>query len=419
MHSDKYDEYYDNYYEDYFSDEITPDFLKPKKGRFISAVVVLIFIVGVFSVSGFHLLDDDESFSESENRVLAQMPEFSLSAIADGSFMSDFEAYLADQFPLRDKLISFKTFADRTIGKSEENGVYIGKDGFLFDSQTSYDETQVKKITDAVTKFSKEYPGIKRAFVLAPNSSYIYSEQLPKYLELPNQRSQIRNIYNALKADKKMTWVNVCHLLENAAKGDELLYYKTDHHWTTRAAKIVFDDIKTQWKLSPSVTFYYSDSEEPEYEFYKVSTTFQGTLSSTAGVHTSYDEIEICIPKKSRGTYVVNYEKEGRTSASLFENEKLTHKNQYEVFLGGNYDKVVITTVSQTDNSLLLIKDSYANCMIPMLTPYFNKIVVIDPRYLTDSLESIIKENEFSHMMYLYNLNTLLEDNSLADCLAS
>lgn len=411
MYSDKFDEN--------FSDEIMPELITPQKGKLISAIVVLVFIVGVFSVAGFHLLDDDKSFSESENRVLAQMPEFSFSAIADGSFMSDFEAYLTDQFPLRDKLIAFKTFADRTMGKSEENGVYIGKEGFLFDSQTDYDEARVKEITKAVLNLSKKYPKIKKTFILAPNSSYIYSDKLPEYLELPNQRSQIRDIYNILKADKSMTWVNVCHLLENAKDEEKLLYYKTDHHWTTRAAMIVFDYLKAQWKLSPTGNSYSSADKEPKYDFYTVSTTFQGTLSSTAGVHNSFDEVEICIPQKSQGTYVVSYEKEGRAEASLFDNEKLSHKNHYEVFLGGNYDKVVITTVAQTKNTLLLIKDSYANCMIPMLTPYFNKIVVVDPRYLTDSLESIIKENEFTHMMYLYNLNTLLEDSSLVDCLAS
>ena len=116
---------------------------------------------------------------------------------------------------------------------------------------------------------------------------------------------------------------------------------------------------------------------------------------------------------------MVNLESSGEKTASLFFKDKLTKKNHYEVFLGGNYDKVIITTVSQSDRSLLLIKDSYANCMIPMLTPYFNKIVVIDPRYLTDSLDSIIKENDFTHMMYLYNANTLFEDNSLISCLES
>ena len=116
---------------------------------------------------------------------------------------------------------------------------------------------------------------------------------------------------------------------------------------------------------------------------------------------------------------MVNFESSGEKTASLFFKDKLQQKNQYEVFMGGNYDKVIISTVSQSGRSLLLIKDSYANCMIPMLTPYFSKIVVIDPRYLTDSLDSIVKENDFSHMLYLYNINTLLEDNSLVPCLES
>ena len=134
---------------------------------------------------------------------------------------------------------------------------------------------------------------------------------------------------------------------------------------------------------------------------------------------TREDKIEICVPKKSEGTYVVNFESSGDKTASLFFKDKLKNKNHYEVFLGGNYDKVIISTVSPSKRSLLLIKDSYANCMIPMLTPYFNKIVVIDPRYLTDSLDSIVKENDFSHMMYLYNVNTLFEDSSLVSCLES
>jgi hypothetical protein len=125
------------------------------------------------------------------------------------------------------------------------------------------------------------------------------------------------------------------------------------------------------------------------------------------------------VPNDSEGTYVAHFESTGEKTASLFFEDRLGEKNQYEVFLGGNYDKVIISTTTSVNRNLLLIKDSYANCMIPMLTPYFSKIVVIDPRYLTDSLDSIIKENDFSHVMFLYNVNTLLEDNSLVPCLES
>ena len=411
MSSDKYDN---------TNSERSQESSYTEKGAMVAVAVILIFLMSIFGIAGLHILTDDKDFSESENRVLADMPGLTLSGIFDGSFMKDFESYLTDQFPLRDKLISLKTYADRVVGRDEENGVYIGKDDFLFDSQSEYNETQVKEITDAVVKFTKSNKNIKRAFLLAPNSSYIYADKLPRHLEMPNQRDQIRDIYKLLKKDSKMTWVNICSLFERSVKeSDTLLYYKTDHHWTTRAAKKVFNVLKDKWGLTKTGSIYESAEAEPKYSFYTVSTTFQGTLSSTAGVHDTYDNVEICMPEKSKGTYVVNFESASQKTSSLFFNEKLEHKNHYEVFLGGNYDKVIITTVSESPNTLLLIKDSYANCMIPMLTPYFSKIVVIDPRYLTDSLDSIVKENDFTHILFLYNLNTLLEDTSLAQCLAS
>lgn len=411
MYSDKKETNYD--------ERAESEYNNLSKGKIIGLVMVLVFIVGIFSVTGLHILVDDKEFSENENRVLASMPKISLSSLADASFMNDFETYLTDQFPFRDSFISIKTFCDRVLGKNKENGVYIGKDGFLFDSQSEYDEDKVENITNAILDFSEKNKNLKKMFILSPNSSYIYSDKLPDYLELPNQSEQIDKIYSLL-SDKSITKLDVCSLFEKSReKDDYLLYYKTDHHWTTKAAKKVFNSLESKWKLSTSGTPYSNTKIEPKFEYYTVSTTFQGTLSSTAGVHDTYDEVEICLPKNSQGTYVVNFEQSGEKTASLFFKDKLENKNHYEVFLGGNYDKVIISTVSQSDNTLLLIKDSYANCMIPMLTPYFNKIVVVDPRYLTDSLDSIIKEEDFTHVLFLYNLNTLLEDNSLAQCLAN
>lgn len=383
-----------------------------KKGAIISIAMIWLFCLVVFGMAGLHIFTADKSFSESENRVLSQMPKLTVSSIADGSFMKEFETYLTDQFPFRDGVISLKTMADRILGKNEENGVYIGKDGFLFDSQTPFDGKHIVEIGEAVTSFTKKYKNYKVAFVLVPNSTYVYSEYMPDYLEMSDQRMLIGSVHKQIKNDKVL-WPAAAKLMKDKAAKTQL-YYKTDHHWTTRCAYLLFKEICLSWSLEKSVK-----DINKKFEFHKVSTTFEGTLASTSGVHGVTDEIEICLPKKSEGTYVVNFESSGEKTASLFFPDKLQQKNQYEVFMGGNYDKVIIDTVSPSLRSLLLIKDSYANCMIPMLTPYFSKIVVIDPRYLTDSLESIIKENDFSHVMFLYNINTLLEDNSLVPCLES
>ncbi len=383
-----------------------------KKGAIISIVMIWLFCLVVFGVAGLHLLTDDKSFSESENRVLSQAPKLSIASIADGSFMKEFETYLTDQFPFRDGIISLKTVADRILGKNEENGVYIGKEGFLFDTQTPFDGKHIVEIGKAVTKFTKDYDRLKSAFLLVPNSSYVYSEYMPKYLEMSDQRVLIRSVHNQIKNDSVL-WPGAAKLLKDNADKTQL-YYKTDHHWTTRGAYLMFRELCLSWGFEKT-----AKDINKNFEFHKISTTFEGTLASTSGVHDTQDEIEICLPKNSEGTYVVTFESSGEKTASLFFPDKLEQKNQYEVFMGGNYDKVIIDTVCPSGRNLLLIKDSYANCMIPMLTPYFSKIVVIDPRYLTDSLESIIKENDFTHMLFLYNINTLLEDNSLVPCLES
>ncbi len=383
-----------------------------KKGAFISLIMIWFFCLIIFGVAGLHLVADDSKFSESENRVLSAFPKLSVATIADGSFMSDFESYLTDQFPFRDSIISLKTFADRIIGKNEENGVYIGKEGYLFDTQTPLDSKHIKEIGKAVLEFKEKHSKLETAFLLAPNSTYVYSEYLPKYLELPDQRWLIRAVHREID-DESLLWPAASKILKNNAS-DSQLYYKTDHHWTTRGAYLLFKEICLGWGLETS-----SKAIDKKFEFYEVSNTFEGTLASTSGVHGTKDMVEICLPKKSEGTYVANFESSGEKTASLFFKDKLMQKNHYEVFMGGNYDKVIISTVASSGRSLLLIKDSYANCMIPMFTPYFSKIVIIDPRYLTDSLDSIVKENDFSHLLYLYNINTLLEDSSLVPCLGS
>lgn len=354
------------------------------------------------------LLIPDKEMSEKENRVLTQKPALTLSSITSGKFMKDFESYLTDQFPLRDKVISFKTFVDRCVGKKEENGVLIGKDGFLFEKQTGFDEENVKSLASAVNKFAKSNKSLKKAFILSPNSSYVLSDCLPTGIRPESQKDQLSAVKEQLDTSR-ISWISCIKAFESQEDKTEL-FYRTDHHWTTKAAYLAFQSLADKWKLS---------FDKTKYEFSSVSESFQGTLASSSGVGSSTDEIQICVPTSPKISYVVNFESSNKKTATLFDKDKLSQKNQYEVFLGGNYDKVIISTSANTDNTLLLFKDSYANCMIPMMTPYFSKIVVIDPRYFSDSLSDIMKEYNFTHALFLYNLNTFLADTSLVDALAS
>lgn len=371
---------------------------------FLCLTVCFCFIIGVGGLVNF--IAKDRDFSESENRVLASFPKLTLSSIADGTFMKNFETYMSDQFVLRDRMISLKSYFDRLSGMRESNGVYIADDGFLIEKPSKYTAKKAKAMTKSINSFMKKYPEITKMVAISPNASYIYSEKLPSGIELHSQYSELKGILNRLEGEN-YSFLNVTKALKNAKEKSDV-FYRTDHHWTTRGAYAVFKAIADKWNL---------DRSQVKYKFLTVSSDFEGTLASKTGIHDNKDKIEICLPKNSEGSYIVSYESQDKRTTSLFEPSKLQQKNKYEVFLGGNYDKVVIDTVSKSRATLLIIKDSYANCLIPMLTPYFAKIIVVDPRYMTESVHNVMDEYNISHVLFLYNLNTFLQDTSLEDAL--
>ena len=368
----------------------------------LSIIMTALFSLIIVSVSLFFVFSSDKEMSESENRVLAQRPALTFSSLADGSFMTDFESWLADQFPLREKIIQLKTEADRLVGIKEENGVYIGKNGFLFEKQSSYNSEKMNGVFSTLNSFSKKNKSIKTAFVLSPNSSALLSQYLPSFVAEESQKSQLKAAEEALSKGK-IQFID-CYSVFEKQEDKEKLFYKTDHHWTSHAALEAFRALMKNWKIDISKT---------KFEFQTVSSSFQGTLASSSQVRVVSDSVEICFPSEPKVSSVLYYEAQGTKTASYFDKSKLENKNHYEVFMGGNFDKIIISTSAETENALLILKDSYANCMIPMFAPFFSKIVVVDPRYCSDKLSEIMKDYDFSHMAFIYNLNTFLEDTSL------
>ncbi len=380
--------------------------------RNYTTLVCLVIAVAFAAFLALHtllfLVTPDLELSENENRTLQQRPKLTLSALADGSYMKKFETYLSDQFPNRDGLISFHSFFATLTGHREENGVYLGRRGFLFEKQTPLNEDVLQKTTDAINTFLEREKHAKSAMILAPNSSYVLQKYMPYHLHEDDQKQQLTAVKNALQGDK-FSWISVLKAYEKV-EDPTTLYYRTDHHWTTLAAQRAFLSLSSKWELG---------AKSSQFTMEPVSDRFSGTLASSYGERKIRDVLYVCAPKKANGTYTVSYPTQGKVTASVFDTSKLEQKNQYEVFLGGNFDKIEITTTAESEDTLLLFKDSYANCLIPMLTPYFSKIVVIDPRYFSDSLGDVLEDTDFTHVLFVYNLNTFLADKSLSGVLAS
>mgnify|MGYP004564686313 CR=1 FL=1 len=381
--------------------------LRRKRNRELQGGYLLLMLTAFVLIWGIiGLLTPDRAFSDNENRVLAQRPKLSLSKLLDGSFTSDLEAYDSDQFVGRDGWVSLKLAYDRLLGAKEENGVYLCRDGYLMEKQDAPDERNLQKNEEAMRELAEAFPSVKMHAAIIPNAVTVCADKLPRNAPVTDQRRQLKELKHALDG---LDFIDVTETL--CAHGDEGLFYRTDHHWTSLGAKYAFE------AMAPSLGLK-SASASTEYDVYRVSNSFEGTLASRSGSHGARDAIDVYIPKTDV-SYIVSIPDEQRLTCSLYSSQALEGKDQYAVFLGGNHPQVDIRTTSDTGRVLLMFKDSYANCLVPFLVPYYDRILMIDARYYYDGAAALLNREGVTDVLYLYNLNTFLTDKSLADVLTS
>lgn len=348
------------------------------------------------------LVSRDKAFSESENRNLAQFPKWS--SVQEGTFLDDLSSYFADQFPGRDLWMSLDLAFHQALGQKEFSGVYLCKDDYLMQVPSQPDDRQVTRNLEAINAFGAAHSELNMVMSVVPNAVTVHADKLPANAPVRDQRADLLDLSSRLTG---ASFVDVTDVLTRHK--DAYLYYKTDHHWTSLAAAYAFEAIAPSLDIQPPAL----DS----YTVYPVSNSFEGTLSSKSGSHRTADTVEIFVPDTAID-YYVTYQDTGEKISSLYNRAALEQKDQYTVFFGGNDSRVDVTTTADTGRSLLLFKDSYANCFVQFLYPYFDHITMIDPRYYYDNLDMVLTGEGITDVLFLYNLDTYLSDTSLADVLA-
>lgn len=371
---------------------------KSKQNFFIAVLLIAIIIL----CNLFNIFSPDKAFSANENRNLSQVPSFSFNTLLDGSYFSAWEDYVADQFFGRDFWIGLHLKYAKFFGQKESNGVYLGHDNYLIQVPTEPDWNNVDTTLSAVNDFSQRHNNLSINMMIVPNAVSVLSDKLPSKAPGRDQAEDLAYIKSSLT---NITFLDPTDTLKR--HNSEQLYYHTDHHWTSLAASYAFSATANTMGIS-------NDSQS--YTIYTVSNSFEGTLASKSGDHSTRDRIEIFVPDTS-AEYRVTYEDTQERTCSLYQRECLNEKDQYTVFFGGNHPKVTIETTADCGKALLLLKDSYANCYVQFLYPYFDKIIMIDPRYYYDNIEAVISREGITDVLFLYNADTFLSDNSLKDVL--
>lgn len=347
-----------------------------------------------------------QTFSQEENRMLSTIPKFSFASFVNGNYLNGVNDYINDHFAFRNVYLKINSWWEiNVMGKKENNSVYVGKDGYLFE-KFQYGEEEIKNANKNITVISDfaqkmNNSNIPTFFVLIPNSIYVNKDKLPDFVEVPNQEEIINNIY---KSVKNTTNVNVTTALESGNKITPL-YFKTDHHMNSNGAYVVYNEFCK----------YANVQAVPIQDFNKVAVTndFLGTFDSKAQIANQVPD-EIFVYKNEANTNLNEaiYDKE--TTNSIFNEKYLEGKDKYSYFLNGNNSKAIIKTKVKNNKKLLIIKDSYAHIMSQFLCENYSELHFLDPRYTNFNYEEYVKKEKITDVLFLYNVSTFVNDTNLS-----
>jgi hypothetical protein len=336
---------------------------------------------------------------------LQSAPHLTWDNLLSHTYAEEAESFVTDHFPFRAKWVWVKSAVEQMRLQQENNGIYKGKDGYLFEKFAEPDYTKVQQYAAAVKRFADKNPEAKMTFLLAPTSVGLYNERLPWLAPVYSQAEVNQTIAKNVGDD--LAFINGFDVL--APHAAEPIYYRTDHHWTTYGAYLAY--------VAYAQSMGWLPLSQNEFQIETVSDSFLGsyhTRSQFIGV--APDSIQVYKPVNDVSTkmHIVDT---GETLTSLYDPSYLEKKDKYSYFLGGVHALMKITSPLDStvvkQEKLLVIKDSYAHSVIPFLTQHVPEIHVIDIRYYNGSISEYMAQHEIKDVLMLFNTATFVDNAAI------
>lgn len=348
----------------------------------------------------FFVLDKKE-FSENENRVLSKLPKFSYEALESGKYLLSLEEYMKDHLPARDVLMKLKTKAQKGAGFKIINDVYLADSRLISHIENPDTEIFVNSVN---TLFSNINEDIRTTVMLIPTAGEIYKDTLPSYSHTIDEKEIINNILSQINCDIKPDLINSFE----AAKETGNIFYTSDHHWTSYGASVAY------------LTFLESvgnDSSAVSFDITNVTDSFKGTLYSKVPDDSFCDTIEKYTVSGTSFKCIMGDSVDSLSEAPYYAEEYLSKKDKYAYFGNENQPLIILENADcVTDDEIVLVKDSFANCLAPLLSANYKRVHIIDTRYMRKPKvsEYVSTLENVTDVMILYGLDSLNNNTGIS-----
>ena len=371
--------------------------------------ITLLFLASVvlFGLSFWSWFRAPDLFSDSERRELEQKPKISWESVfhedSEKSFMSLFETYSLDQFPMRELFRTVKSFASFYLFRNmDNNGIYV-QDGYaaqleypINEDSLDYAAGKFKGIYDRYLKGgnAKIYSAVvpDKSYFLAEQNGYL-SMDYERFFELFREKTEFAE------------YIHIANALSLEA------YYKTDTHW--RQEKI--GDVAQKLAGSMGVTL------AAEYTETVLDYPFYGVYYGQSALPLPAEQIRYMTGDFMKDCVV--YDHQNGKEISFYDMEKAVGKDPYEMYLSGNLSVVTVENPNaSTEKELIVFRDSFGSSLLPLLAEGYRKITVVDIRYVQSANLGVLRDQRTGKALIdfqsaddvLFIYSTLVLNNSSA-----
>lgn len=390
-------------------------------------ISTLTIISVILALTVLFIFIPDREISHMENRTLAQMPKFTFSSYVDGTFKTQFEKYIADQFPFRDELL--KAYKKITVKKSSIPGaefkqIIEGEDGYNY---YIYDENQILKIyaskkknedalkwAEKINEVEKlcQQKNVKLMLNFVPSKSESLNDLLPEGAD-ENKDSVLTDVIYDNISENVMV-IDTMGEFEKIPLADKAdMYYHTDHHWNALGSYHGFEilcEYLREFGFKASVDGFKVYPLEQDY--------MVGSYNRSLGdIYPSTEKLEYYMPEDlSVFDGLVAENKWGVINLSdLYATKQIGENVSYATLYMNDIDFLALHNENaKNDESICVIKDSFFDALVPQLSLIYKDVYVADTRYYDDFvLESFIEKYDVDNLMLFYSTTALVKTDEM------
>lgn len=335
------------------------------------------------------LLRTPDEISLSERRNLNTRPELSFESLDSGKFFTDNEKFLLDQFPGRDLFRRFKAmYQYDVLGKIANNNIVIS-DGQAAEINYPLKEKYIDIYLRRLGKVKDEY--------LADLDLRFYNTLIPDKIYYMNDAAIPVIDYDGLRAriseEGPGTYLDV---FDTLSLGD---YYSTDTH--VKIASMVDMADRLLGKMDAGTVGKVRAGEElsPFYGVFYGRSALPLDPDTILPVYT--DAIDQAVVKRYEGKVV--------SEGILYDLDKISAPDPYDLFLGGACTVLTIDNPTNPDGrTLYLFSDSFGRSLAPLLLSGYSRIVFYDIRYVqTAQALRILPVESGNDVLFAYSVQSL------------